>query len=280
MENNKTLIFGAGWLGREFSHCLNAHVSTADITDSAAVRQELLHYHPETVLNAAGKKGHPNIDWCENHKTETVSSNITGPLILMRECLDRNIHFTHLSSGCIFDGPSPQPEGFSEEDTPNPVSFYAWTKATADEILQRFPVLIIRLRIPMDRIPGPGNTITKLAGYQKIIDAENSISVVSDLISATVQLIEKRRTGIYNVTNPGTICYRDLMKWYTEIVDSTHPYELIPQSQLQSLGLVKTGRSNCILDTRKLQSEGIYLPPAVDAVKACLQEYKNHLEKT
>ena len=30
------------------------------------------------------KTGRPNVDWCEDHKTETLFSNVTAPLIFPR----------------------------------------------------------------------------------------------------------------------------------------------------------------------------------------------------
>lgn len=277
MTNKNILIFGAGWIGTKFAEKSGGQLTKTDISDSSAVAKILDEVHPTIVINTAGKTGRPNIDWCEDHTIETVTSNITGPLVLMRACLDRGIHLTQLSSGCIFDGASLRAEGFSEEDTPTPVSFYSWSKATADEILKRFPVLIIRLRMPIDGEPGPRNLISKIVSYPKVIDVENSVTIVDDLLSATLVLSEKRKTGIYNVTNPGSVRHRDILKWYTDIVDPTHHYELIPAEDLQRLGLAKAGRSSCILDTRKLQEEGIHLAPAEEAIKQCLRIYAQNL---
>lgn len=272
-NEKKILVFGAGWLGHKFAEQLGGQLAPTDISDSSAVAHILDEVKPEIVVNTAGKTGRPNIDWCEDHKIETINSNITGALVLMRACVDRGIQLAHLSSGCIFDGAAPGPNGFSEEDEAKPVSFYSWSKATADEILKKFPVLILRLRMPIDGEPGPRNLISKLASYPNIIDVENSVTIVDDLLSATAALIEKKKTGIYNVTNPGHVFHRDIMRWYKEIVDPSHVYTLIPGDELLSRGLTKAGRSNCVLDTTKLQNEGIILENAEDAIKACLREY-------
>ncbi len=170
-QTNSILIFGTGWLGKKLGEYCNAELSGADITDSASVCAALDATRPSVVINAAGKTGRPNIDWCENHKEETVHSNITGPFILLNACKERGIRLVHFSSGCIFDGASPAKNGFTEKDTPNPISFYAWTKAQADAVLSRFPTLIIRLRMPIDSMPHERNLITKLANYSHIIDA-------------------------------------------------------------------------------------------------------------
>ena len=108
----KIVIFGKGWLGGKYADYLGAELSGADITNKQGVAEELDRARPDVVINTAGKTGRPNVDWCEEHKEETVASNITGPLVLMGECLKRNIRMVHLSSGCIFNGEAPHPDGF------------------------------------------------------------------------------------------------------------------------------------------------------------------------
>lgn len=275
----KVLIFGVGWLGNKYKEYLKADLHPADITDKQAVAKALNEYKPKVVINAAGQTGRPNIDWCEEHKAETVEGNITGPLVLLKSCLDKNISLVHLSSGCIFNGASPKPSGFTEEDEPNPVSFYAWSKTMADNVLKKFPVLVLRLRMPIDKESNPRNLINKLAGYKKIIDVNNSVTIVDDLLLATKELINNRQTGIFNIVNPGPVRHQDILKWYKEIVDPQHNYELITIEQMEIDGLAKTGRSNCILDSSKLKNAGVHLKPAEVRIKECLREYKKHYDK-
>jgi len=272
----RILIFGAGWLGHKFQEYLGAEVSAADITDGRQVAGALERVKPGTVINAAGKTGKPNIDWCETHRQETVASNVTGPLVLLKECLPRNIRLVHLSSGCIFNGPAPRPEGFSEEDEPRPASFYAWTKARAEEVLREFPVLILRLRMPIDGIPNPRNLITKLAGYPEIVDVENSLTAVEDLLFAAKRLIAEDAVGIFNVVNPGAVRHPEIMDRYRAMVDPGHAYRVISTEELYRKGMVKTGRSNCILDTRKLARAGVVLRPVSERIEECLKIYKTY----
>ena len=168
-------------------------MSRVDIADRSAVEAELERVKPTHILNTAGKTGRPNIDWCEDHKLETVSSNITGPLVLLRACLDRGIHLTHLSSGCIFDGAAPGPNGFTEEDSPTRSAFIRGQRRKPTRFSNDFP-LILRLRMPIDTEPNQRNLITKLAGYSHVIDAINSVTVVADLLTGTAQLMMKGAT--------------------------------------------------------------------------------------
>ena len=276
---SKILIFGAGWLGYKFRDYLNAKISLVDITNKKSVENELDLHKPEIVINTAGKTGRPNIDWCEEHKIETVNSNITGALVLLKACLDRGIYLVHLSSGCIFTGESPSKNGFTEDDAPNPVSFYSWSKAKADEILEKFPTLILRIRMPIDKEPNPRNLITKLASYPMVIDVENSITIVDDLLLTTKEIINRRKTGIYNVVNPVPIKHREIMEMYKQIVNLNHGYTLISPEQLITKGLAKARRSNCILSIKKLEKEGINLQTSYEGIKKCMIAYKEQLKK-
>ncbi len=276
----KYLILGKskGWLAQKFYKALpNSWISNVDITDLSALRRELDAFKPEVVINAAGKTGYPNIDWCEEHKLETVAGNVAGALNVQIACAERNIYWVHLSSGCVFQGKGPYEKGFMEDDRPAPPSFYSWTKHWADEMLKNFPVLILRLRLPIDTQSHPRNLIDKLVNYRRIIDSENSVTVIPDFLFAAQKLIEKRRTGIYHVVNPGTIRPSEIMDFYRQIVNPNHQFEIISGDDLYKMGLAKAVRSNCVLNTGKLEDEGIVLPNIKERIVEVLYAYRDYL---
>ena len=276
----KYLIFGKskGWLAGKFNNFLeDSLISDVDITDLPAIRRELEETNPEVVINAAGTTGRPNIDWCEDHRLETIAGNVSGALNLELACAERNLYWVHLSSGCVFQGSGPHGRGFMEDDSPAPPSFYSHTKHWADEILKNFPVLIIRLRLPIDNEPNPRNLIDKLSKYQKIIDSENSMTVIPDFLFATKKLIEKKCTGVYHVVNPGIMRPSEIMMLYKEIIDPNHGFEVISGEDLYGMGLAKAVRSNCILNTEKLEEEGIVLPDIRGRIKEILYDYRESL---
>jgi len=275
----KYLIFGRrGWLAQKFNDFLeDSYISPVDITDLEAINKELDEKKPEIVINAAGKTGRPNIDWCEEHKLETVAGNVTGPLNILHNCSERKIYWVHFGSGCIFQGEGPDGRGFKEDDEAAPPSFYSWTKYWADQILKNFPVLIIRLRMPIDVESNSRNLIDKLKKYSKVVNNDNSITVIPDFLDATKQLIDKGRIGVYHVVNPGTISPSKIMEAYKEIVDPNHQFEIITDENLYKQGLAIARRSNCMLNTDKLQKEGIKLIPIQERIIDLMKEYKANL---
>jgi 3,5-epimerase/4-reductase len=269
------LIFGAGYLGHKFADAIPGSVLTvADVSDMEAVREALETFKPDAVLNTAGKTGKPNVDWCEANKLPTMRSNVIGALVLAEACADAGVHLTHLASGCIFYGPSPDPKGWRESDFANPSAFYSRTKYAADLVLSELPnVAVARLRMPIDGVPGGRNLITKLANYPKIIDVENSVTVIEDLVKATLAIMEKRATGIFHVVNDGTMKHRDLIALYEDIVDPSHTNEWIPNEDLVKLGLAAKGRSNCILQNTRLKEIGVEMRPISVALRDCMEQY-------
>ena len=279
----KVLIFGSkGYLGQHFlSLYPDAAAPSVNIADRAAVAEALDTLKPDIVINAAGKTGRPNVDWCEDHKIETIEANVTGPLVLLDECAKRTIYWVHLGSGCIYQGTN-QGRGFTEEDPPNfSGSFYSRTKSWIDQILKDFParpdgtggVLNLRLRMPFDGSKNARSLITKLSKYQKVLDAQNSITYLPDFLKVADALIQKRATGIYNVVNPGTLSPFHIMEMYREIVDSSHTFERLTLDDLSSV--VKAGRSNCVLSTEKIERLSVKMMPVEEAVREALQSLKH-----
>ena len=126
--------------------------------------------------------------------------------------------------------------------------------------------------MPFNDSPSERNFLTKITKYPKVINIHNSITVIDDLLAASKKLVEKSTIGIYNVVNPGSMSHKEIIDMYKEIVDSSHNCEFISLNDLEKL--VKAPRSNCILNTAKLENEGIYLRPVKEAVKDCLIKYK------
>ncbi|WP_394824003.1 sugar nucleotide-binding protein [Pendulispora albinea] len=276
------LVFGAGFLGQRLAREVpGAKLARVDITDARAVAAAIEEHRPAAVLNAAGKTGKPNVDWCESHPIETYRSNVTGALTLAEQCAKASVYLLHLASGCIFYGPSPSPGGWREDDAANPSALYSRTKYAADLVLSRLPnVGIARLRMPIDGVPGSRNLITKLAAYRQVVDVENSVTIVDDLVRVVIGLIEKRATGVFHVTNPGTMRHRDLLALYREMVDPTYTTTFIGEDELVAKGLAVRARSNCVLASPRLDAIGLTMRPIDVALRSTMAEYARRVRTT
>ncbi len=268
------ILGGRGYLGRQFAaRYPSALVPSVDIADQQSISALLEAEKPDVVLNTAGKTGRPNVDWCEDHKLETIHSNVTGPLVLLEETLKRSIRLVHIGSGCIYQGDKGG-RGWNEEDAPNyDGSFYSRTKLWSDQMLQEFPVLNIRLRMPFDGSSDPRNLLTKLRGYTRVLDQPNSLTYIPEFLDAVASLIQKGKTGTYNIVNPEGISPYEIMEMYRDIVEPSHVFERLTVDHLSEV--VKAGRSNCILSPAKAAAEGIRLRPSREVVREALEQLKN-----
>lgn len=210
---------------------------------------ELDTVKPDRVINCAGLTGRPNIDWCEDHKSEVINVNVIGTVKLAMECFNRNIHLTNFATGCIYDGPGP----FTEEDKPNfDGSFYSKTKIIAEELQKPFHPLILRLRMPVSDFFHERDFITKITKYKKVVDIKNSISILHDLLPVAFDMSVKKIQGIFNFTNPGTISHNEILELYSVFIN---PDFVINNFTLEEqMQVIKAPRSNNELDVSKLLS--------------------------
>lgn len=273
----RVLVFGGqGYMGRNFLRMYpDASAPHVDIADPVAVAAALEEHAPDVVINCAGKTGRPNVDWCEDHKLETLRSNVTGPLVLLEECARRSVYWVHMSSGCIYTGDN-EGRGFTEDDPSNfDGSFYARTKAWSDRILREFPVLQLRIRMPFDGSTDPRNLIMKLRNYARVLDAENSLTFLPDALAAAETLIARRTTGTFNVVNAGTMSPFRLMERYRTTVDPSHSFERLEPEALP--GVTKAGRSTCKLSGERLAKTGVVMRSVDEAVTLALNELRSAL---
>ncbi|MFA6422659.1 MAG: sugar nucleotide-binding protein [Candidatus Buchananbacteria bacterium] len=271
----KILIIGNGYVGsrcaKEWPDAVVSDKMINNLEDALSILNE---HNPDVVLNAAGIIGRPNVDWCETHQFETFFGNAILPIIIAQACAQKNVYLLHIGSGCIFYGESPDPKGWKETDFANPSATYSRAKYAADLALSMLPnVGIARIRMPMESVPFPGNIIDKLALYSKIIDVENSLTVIEDMIKVFRQLLEKKAAGIFHVTNPGSIKHKEIIALYKELVDPSYETEWINEDELVSRGLAVKKRSSNILQSENLAKFGIEMRPAKEAARDCMVKY-------
>lgn len=273
----KVLILGKGFIAER---CRDAWGDEAIMPGTKIYTKEdmsklLDEHNPDVVFNAAGVTGRPNVDWCEDHQKETIEGNTILPIVVALACQERGVYLLHVGSGCIYYGDSPHPDKkWRENDHGNSSAVYSRAKWAADLVLSTLPnVGIGRIRMPIDWKPGTRNLIDKLSKYPKIIDVENSVTIVDDMIDVFYKLLEKKAEGIYHVTNPGILKHRELITLYNELVDPSHTNEWISNEDLVKQGLATKGRSNNFLASENLEKIGIRMRDVHEALRDTMEKY-------
>jgi UDP-glucose 4,6-dehydratase len=232
------------------------------------------------AINAAGYTGKPNVDACELNKEDTLHGNVIWPQILTDWCALNDISLGHVSSGCIYQGRRKDGNPFTEEDEPNFTwtknsgSFYSGTKAIGETVVSKWEKSYIwRLRIPFEENNNPRNYLTKMIKYEKLLQAENSISNKQEFVSACIQTITKKVPyGIYNVTNTGYLTTDKLVEKLKNTIAKDKQFKLIDEKELYS-GIATAKRSNCVMDNSKLLSTGITMRTVDEAIDYCLNNW-------
>ncbi|UKZ75332.1 hypothetical protein TrVFT333_003013 [Trichoderma virens FT-333] len=287
IQQPRFLIWGGnGWIAGQLKRLLEeqgkeVHTTTIRMENREAVLSELFLIRPTHVLNAAGCTGRPNVDWCEDNKSQTVRSNVIGTLNLADACFQAKIHCTIFATGCVYQYDKTHPiggHGYTEEDRPNfEGSFYSLTKSHVEPILSSYSnCLILRLRMPVSDDLHPRNFVTKLLGYERVVDIPNSNTMLHDLLPASIILAEHGETGVYNFTNPGAISHNEVLTLFKEIVRPEFSWKNFTLDEQAKV--IKAGRSNCTLDTTKLVAKlrgyRYEIPEIHEAYEKCFERMK------
>lgn len=297
-EIMKVLIYGhEGWIGQQFfkiisrKHDCMKGKSRVDKEDD--VRKELQQHEPTHVISFIGRthgkikeKEYSTIDYLEHEGklVENIRDNLYAPFVLSMLCKEKNIHFTYLGTGCIFEYDANHPVGvdhigFTELDLPNFFgSSYSIIKGFTDRMMHMFEdnTLNLRIRMPITGIPNKRNFITKILSYEKICSVPNSMSVLSELLPYVIELMELKKTGTINFTNPGFISHDEILQMYREIVNPNFTWTNFTMEEQDKI--LDSKRSNNFLETTKLQTLFPNIKNIKDSVRDCLLTYKKYSE--
>jgi len=178
-----------------------------DITNKNEVEKLIAEVKPDCIINTAAMT---NVDACENDKPGCRALNVDAVQYLADACKSYNTHFIHISTDFVFDG-----EGgpYREEDEPNPVSYYAWSKLESEKIVQASGLDWAILRTII--IYGVVDDVQRsnlVLWTKSSLEAGKSINVITDqfrsptlaedLAAACISASEKRATGIYHICGP------------------------------------------------------------------------------
>jgi len=268
---NKILILGKGFIGSRFQEEFKCEASERIIRTFTEAEEEVKKFNPEIIINSIGYTGARNVDDCELDKDLTLTANSFIPMILAEVALRNKIKMVHISSGCIYHYDYSKDVPIDEEKIPDYFDlFYSRSKIYSEQAVgilsKKYPVLIARIRIPLDNRPSPKNILDKLIKYKKIINIPNSITYIPDFIKALRHLIEINATGIYNVVNKGALLYSELLDVYKKHVPD-FDYKIIDYNEL------KLNRTNLILSVDKLERSGFKTRDIREVLEECVTTF-------
>ncbi len=271
MHNSKLLILGKGYIGGRIQEELGGDISDKIFSKYSEVESEILRYNPKVIINCIGITGKNNVDDCEAVKDDALLANSFLPVMLAEVALRNNIKLVHISSGCIFNYDYSRDKPLDEEITPDFFGlFYSRTKIYSEAALkilsEKYPVIVARIRIPLDNRPTPKNILDKLIKYKKVITLENSITYIPDFIKMVEHLLNIDAKGIFNTVNKGGLKYPELLDVYKKYVQGFN-YEIIDYNKLNLV------RTNLLLSTKKLENTGFKVRDIHEVIEECVKNY-------
>lgn len=264
MNKLKILILGKnGWLGGLFyNYLLKMGVDVVSRHDDINSIQSL-DPGVTVVVNFAASA---NIDWCEKNKNRTFYNNVLGAINIARVCKAANVKHVFISSACVLKSKDENDIQY-EDAIPSPGCFYTETKLMAEKLIREIDpdTLFVRLRLPISEVSHLRNALNKLATYKKLIDCQESVTVVEDFIPRLFELIQKDETGVFHLVNEGTISPAEIGKLIGHEFETITKKDLDKQMTLEN----RANRVSTIIGSRKG-----YLPPIKNRVVDVINKWK------
>lgn len=220
------LITGSrGQLGRALMHRLASQAvpynrPEGDLTDVDALRAALQRHQPRLVINCAA---YTLVDHAESEQDRCLAVNATAVEQLAQHCRAADIPLLQISTDYVFGGDATRNQPYREDDRPQPLSIYGWSKLRGEQAAAQSPRhWIVRTCGLYAYGPQPTNFIEKILALAAtrdrltvVHDQRCSPTYVEHLADALLELVGIRSAvmapfGIYHVVNQGEVTWYEL----------------------------------------------------------------------
>jgi dTDP-4-dehydrorhamnose reductase len=181
-----------------------------DVTSEADVRRAFAEHRPTLVLNCAA---HTKVDLCEEQEPLASAINGTGAGHLARAAKEHGAKLVHYSTDFVFDGSATRP--YRPDHPVNPLSAYGRSKLLGEREIQSVNPpgwLVVRTAW----LYGPGGpcfpqtmiNAARAGKPLKVVDDQvGSPTFTHDLAEGTLDLVDKGATGLWHLTNAGSVSW-------------------------------------------------------------------------
>jgi dTDP-4-dehydrorhamnose reductase len=203
-----------------FFNLSNVRYEPLDILDKEKLRTLINSFKPELIINAAA---YTDVDGCETNKEKASKVNVKGVENLIEITKGEQIKLIHISTDYVFDG---KDGPYSEDDRPNPKSYYGKTKLEGELKIKESGIDFIIIRTNV--LYGVGEKVNpnffiwvlnKLRNNEEIrvvTDQFNNPTLVDDLAKAILELATKKFSGVINIAGSEYLCRYDFAQKIAE----------------------------------------------------------------
>ncbi|MCS6823883.1 MAG: SDR family oxidoreductase [Cytophagaceae bacterium] len=176
-----------------------------DITQAEEVEHVFSLCNPDYIIHTAAMT---NVDQCEADKENCDKQNVYAVQYLTDAASRCGAFFLHLSTDFIFDGTKGP---LTEEDIPNPISYYGLSKLKAEQIVAqcRIPWAIARTVLVYGWVPNMSRSniilwvkksLEEGKNIQVVDDQWRTPTLAEDLAMGCLLIVQKKAMGIFHIS--------------------------------------------------------------------------------
>ena len=196
------ILSSTGQLGREISEqfqkiseVININRKDCDFNDFIKISHIIESQEPNVIINCSG---YTNVNGAENKKKEAININKNFIKHLAKISNKVNSLLIHFSTDYVFDGLKMTP--YVEEDLPNPINFYGFSKYEGEKILTTNCNRYILIRTSWMHSETEGNFVRNIIN---LLDTKDFLEVVDDQYGSptSARIIAKILKSMINVND-------------------------------------------------------------------------------
>lgn len=210
-----------------------------DITNPDEVEEHISVSDATTILHLAAKT---DVDACEDDKIFAQEGqawlvNVTGTENIIHAAKKTDKRVVYISTDFIFDGSK---EFYTEEDTPNPVNWYGFTKYEGEKLLLSSSIssTIIRIAYPYrSNFPQKKDFVRrileKLEKGEKVSAVTDHIftpTFIDDIAAALKVFLSRDFPGIYHVVGSESLTAYESVKKIAQVFSLNPQIDVIDRN--------------------------------------------------
>ncbi len=179
-----------------------------DLTNVGDVGETIRRLRPDAIIHTAA---YTNVDGCEENRDLAWRVNAEACKHIAISSADVGAHLVYVSTDYVFDG-----EGglYREEDTPNPINYYGYTKLMGEEFVKQYAKSWCIARTSV--IYGWGGSKLNFATWliesleqgrhvKVLVDQYVSPTLNSNLAQMLIEIAERKLCGILHTAGASRV---------------------------------------------------------------------------
>ena len=188
-----------------------------DVSDKNQVGAVFKKVNPEVVVHAAALT---DVDKCELDRELAWKINVEGTRNIAEAVKSSHAFLVYISTDYVFNG---ETGGYAEADATDPINYYGFTKLKAEELVQDLvdEYCIARTSVIYGSTPVAGkinfalwlfNLLKKKEQVKIVTDQWNSPTLNTNLANMTLEIIQRKFTGVFHLSGATRISRYDFAK--------------------------------------------------------------------